>query len=153
MYLGIDQISAQIKAQNKSILVGGVVDGGYFPDFSRKLNHSIWGSPIQVVGFRAVGDPPLWYPAEYDFSNKAFNYSKYVRNVFQLMRVARHIHPSCLRANAKVPSNCMFAAHALKAVQTPLLIYQVRYVAIKITCGSYLSMTCRPSMIRGKCLM
>lgn len=126
VYLGIDAIRAQIHTYNAEINVGGIADAGFFSDYSSSLKTPLIGlDQPPPFGFKAAGDPPLWYLQEYDVEARAINYSASVRHTFDMMNVSAGAPAECLGRNARTPSNCMFAEHLLPVIQSPLLVLQV----------------------------
>ena len=108
MLLGIDRITEQIRAINKDIHVGGLVDGGFF--------HDIEGSIISH-GNDLVD--------EYDEDTQSVNYPKKMRELFHFMNISSGAPGSCIRGQITIESDCIFAKNLIPKIKAPLLLFQV----------------------------
>lgn len=127
IFLGIDEIRAQIHSYKKDIDVGGLADAGYFPDYvstvpPRPVDPSTWTSSS---GIKLFGDPPQYFVEEYDERENITNYPKKIRHLFRLMNISAGAPVKCIAQHRGSLSNCMFAENLLPTVESPLLIMQV----------------------------
>lgn len=108
VFLGIDQIADIIRAANPRIRVRGLADSGFFMEFARpNITYYVDGYNSPVV-------------------DGQLNFVKAMSHMYNFMNISSGTHPDCVRAFSN-GSQCMFAAHVLPFVRTPIFIFQSKF--------------------------
>jgi hypothetical protein len=134
MLLGIDQIAEQLQglaAQrgNHHITIRGLVDSGFFvehtSDYPVEVTHHVMAAQDEAVTEKTI---------EIN-GNKIIDYAKAMRDVFSFANISAGAHPGCLHAHRSArsthgflpQSDCIFAAHLIPHLRTPVFFIQPQY--------------------------
>lgn len=123
IYLGLDQMAAQIRAHNASqrAAIVGFADSGFFmahtSDNKWKLRRSNGPPGVDLAAHEAI------IGGNMDFQGA-------MRNVFRFMNVSAGAHPQCVGAvgaAGRPTSDCFFPQHLAPFVRTPLFAKQPKF--------------------------
>ena len=123
VFLGLDQMAAQIRAFNASqrAAIVGFADSGFFmahtSDNKWKLRRSNGPPGVDLVNHEAIINGNM------DFQNA-------MRSVFRFMNISAGANPQCvaaLRTAGRPTSDCFFPQHLAPFVRTPLFAKQPKF--------------------------
>lgn len=109
IYLGIDQIAAQVLADAPNARVSALSDSGFFPDYT---SDERWQSEHEYP--EAIIDGRM-------------DYSRCMKNLFLFANMSAGAHPKCLAAYANQPEMCVFAENLIPHIETPLFALQPQH--------------------------
>lgn len=115
--LGLDDMAARIRTWNSSTTVKGLVDSGFFLDYTHG------GTDY---------DSERKYQEALTSDNR-LDYSAAMKNVYKFMGISAGAHPGCVKAalaEGKSDDRCIFGKYLAPHIETPMFILQVLCLCI-----------------------